>query len=167
MSNQNTPNLTELKEKLEIEIPPAVADLADAARDKILERAAREGWSPSQAEWLYKLALEPLLQAVSDGKGGLEALEQAYAVARQKLSVGYFNNALNEGKNRYTAFLTVVDLEKQVAARRGAPVPEYSDSVLLPACRAVEEAASRGLSSDEQVAIGYEVIRKLSEQPFN
>ena len=31
---------------------------------------------------------------------------------------------LDEGKNRYTAFLTVIDLEKQVAERRGDAPPD-------------------------------------------
>lgn len=167
MSNENTPDLNELKAQLEREIPPAAADLANAAQEKILARAEAEGWSASQAEWLVKLSLGPLFQAVADGMGGTEALEQAYGAARRQLAVGYFNNVLSEGKDRYTAFLTVIDLEKQIAARRGAAVPDYPDAVMLPACQAVEAAAENGASSEEQIAAGYATIRELSEAPVN
>lgn len=166
MSNhdKDAPDMTELENKLSEEITPAAIELAKASRGKILEHAAREGWSRSQADWLDKLAQEPLFQAVADGVPGSQALEQAYTTARRKLTVGYFDHALAEGKNRYTAFLTVIDLEKQLAERRGDAYPGYPDETLLAACRAVEAAAARGASSEEQIASGFAAIRELSER---
>ena len=152
------------KAELARDLPPAAAELDASSRKKILERAEAEGWSKSQADWLDKLAKQPLFQAVADGVPGTEALEQAYAIARRKLAAGYFDNAIGEGKNRYTAFLTVIDLEKQVAERRGDAAPDYPDPILLEACRAVEAAAEKGLSTEDQIATGYGVIRELSER---
>jgi hypothetical protein len=158
------PELSALAEELSAEITPAARELAHAAGEKVMARAVAEGWSKSQAEWLVKLALEPLFQAVAKGVSGPDALEEAYRTARRGLAVGYFDNVLSEGKNRYTAFLTVVDLEKQIAERRGEPPADYPDAVLLEACRAVEAAAASGATSDEQIATGYDVIRKMLEQ---
>lgn len=154
-------------EAYKAELTSAAEQLEATTREHILARAAAEGWSPSQATWLDIIAKQPLLQAVADGTPLLTALEQAYADARRTLTTGYFNNALDEGKNRYTAFLTVIDLEKQLAERRGETPPAYPEDILLEACRAVEDAATRGLSSEDQIATGFAVIRELSAGAMN
>ncbi|MGO4741528.1 hypothetical protein AB4099_33795 [Bosea sp. 2KB_26] len=159
--------MEKLKTKLRTEIEPAAKELDDTSREQILARAEIEGWSKSQADWLNKLAKEPLFQAVADGVPGAEALEQAYQQAKRQLTVGYFDNALAEGKNRYTAFLTVIDLEKQIAERRNEAAPDYPDAVLMAACRSVEAAAANGASSEEQIEAGYASIRSLSAPAVN
>jgi hypothetical protein len=146
------------------EVTSAAETLDAKTRENILARAAAEGWSASQARWLDIIAKQPLFQAVVDGTPVVEALEQAYGEARRTLTVGYFNNALDEGKDRYTAFLTVIDLEKQLAERRGEAPPSYPQVVLLEACRAAEAAAQRGLASEEQIVAGFAVIQELSKQ---
>lgn len=163
----NTAEMEQLKTKLRSAIEPAAKELDDTSREQILARAEIEGWSKSQADWLNKLAKEPLFQAVADGLPGAEALEQAYQLAKRQLTVGYFDNALAEGKNRYTAFLTVIDLEKQIAERRGEEAPSYPDEILMAACRSVEQAASGGASSEEQIEAGYATIRGLSSPAVN
>ena len=155
------------KAELERDIAAPAHRLDVVSREKILERAATDGWTPAQADALDQLAKEPLFQAVADGVPGAEALEQAYKAARRELTVKYFDNALESGKNRYTAFLTVIDLEKQLAERRGGPAPAYPDPVLLEACRAVEAAAQNGASSNDQIATGFGVIRDLMEKDVN
>lgn len=163
--NSTPEEIAAWKAQVEREAAPAARELSETARAQILAHAAAEGWSESQADWLDKLAKEPLLQMVADGVPGSEALLQAYGIARRRLTVGYFDNALDEGKNRYTAFLTVIDLEKQVTERRGETAPEYPDAILLEACRAVEAAAEGGASSEEQIAAGFAVIRELMAKP--
>lgn len=141
-------------------------ELDAVSRQKILEAAAAEGWSDSQAHWLDILAKQTLFQEIVDGKPTIEALNDAYATARRKLTVGYFENALNEGKNRITAFLTVIDLERQIAERRGDTPPDYPDPVLIAACEVVEAAAAQGLSSEQQIAAGFaEIARRLGADP--
>lgn len=152
--------------RAEREIPPAVAELLQAADEQILARAKAEGWSVSQAEWIARLAHDPLIRAVADDRPGMEALEEAYGIARRKLAEGYFTHALAEGKSRYAAFLTVIDLERQVAERRGAAAPDYPDPVLLAACRAVEAAAAEEATPEEQIATGYAAIRQAAEIPM-
>lgn len=138
-------------------------ELDALSRQKILEAAAAEGWSDSQAHWLDILAKQTLFQEIADGKPTIEALNDAYATARRRLAVGYFENALNEGKNRITAFLTVVDLERQIAERRGDTPPDYPDAVLMAACEVVEAAAAQGLPSEQQIAAGFAEIAKRLE----
>ncbi|MCO5089501.1 hypothetical protein [Bosea sp. (in: a-proteobacteria)] len=140
---------------------PAVAHLDEASARLIRVRAEAEGWSASQAEWLDRLAKAPLIQAVVDGTPAPEALEQAYAQARRDLTIAYFDNALAEGKTLFAAFLTLIELERQLAERRGEAAPDYADNILLAACEAVQVAAERGLSSEDQVSAGFGMIRKL------
>jgi len=132
-----------------------------AARAQILQRAQLEGWSESQAAWLDILAKEKLLQDVVDGVPVEQALPEAYGHARRQLTVGYFQNALEKGQSRVAAFLTVIDLEKQLAGRRGAPIPEYGDDVLMAACGRVEQAAAEGQTPERQVAAGFAEIQQL------
>jgi hypothetical protein len=152
-------------EKVIAEVTSAAADLAEMGRDRILARARFEGWSIPQADWLARLALEPLFEAVANDVPGPDALDEAYRIACRKLAVAYFNNALNEGKDRRAAFLTVVDLHRQVAEQRDAAPVDYPDEILIVACRAVEAAHATGASSADQVAAGYAVIRQLLEKP--
>ncbi len=165
MIDQNSTN--EEIEAYKAELTSAAENLEVTAREAILTRAKAEGWSESQMKWLDVIAKEPLFHAVLDGTPFGEALENAYGIARRTLTTGYFDNALKEGKDRYTAFLTVIDLEKQLAVRRGEAPPAYADSILIEACRAVEAAAQQGLSSDQQVATGFAVIRERSARAQN
>ncbi|MEN5084701.1 hypothetical protein ABE438_19630 [Bosea sp. TWI1241] len=165
--NSTPEEIAAYKAKLERELDPVAKELDASSRKQILAAAKAEGWSDSQADWLDKLAKQPLFQAVADGVPGEEALQQAYGIARRKLAAGYFDNALDEGKNLYTAFLTVVDLEKQIAERRGDTPPDYPDAILFEACRAVERAAAEGLSTEDQIATGFGMIRELSARGTN
>lgn len=160
----NEADAERLKGEIKAEFEPVADELDAVSRKYILGLASRDGWSESQAEWLDKLAKQPFFQAVADGVPGEDAIQIAYAEAKRQLSVGYFENALERGQDRYAAFLTVVDLEKQVIERRGEAAPAYPDNVLVAACRAVVEAAEQGLSTAEQIDIGYAVIRGASSQ---
>lgn len=158
MAARNAQGATELAE--------AAQRLNELSREKILEAAKLEGWSDSQAEWLDVLAKETLFDDVVAGKDTELALVDAYRLARRRLTLGYFENALAEGKNRITAFLTIIDLERQLAERRGDVAPDYPDEVLMAACGAVEASAQAGQSNDEQIAAGFAVIRaRLSDEP--
>jgi hypothetical protein len=166
--NDVTPaELADWKAKFEAETIPVVEGLDADAREQILARAKADGWSDSQADWLDKLAKQPFLQMVADGKPGVEALIEAYRIAGRQLMIGYYNNALEHDKNRYTAFLTVIDLEKQMAERRGAEAPHYPDDILLTACRAAEAAGVAGESSEVQVEAGFAVINSQLGKPQN
>jgi hypothetical protein len=168
INNDTMPeDLAALTAQLERETAPAARELDAVSREKILDRASVEGWTPAQADWLDRFAKQPLFQAIADGTPGMEALEQAYALARRRLTTSYFEHALDSGKDRTTAFLTVIDLERQLAVRRGAPEPHYPDPVLLDACRAVEAAAQEGASDEDQIAAGFAVIRRLMEDRLN
>lgn len=145
------------------ELTEATRRLNDLSRERIMEIARLEGWSDSQAEWLDVLAKEKLFEDVLAGAPSEQALTDAYRLARRRLTLGYFENALNEGKNRITAFLTVIDLERQLAERRGDVAPQYPDEVLMAACGAVEATAAAGKSNDEQIAAGFAVIRARLE----
>ena len=152
--------LATLAERVSDEVTPAARELAALAETVILGRAAADGWSPSQAEWLVKLALEPLFQAVADRVPGPDALDEAYTQARRRLSISYFQDALDRGKRPMEAFLTVIDLERQVAERGGMAPPDYPDSALKPACAKVEGAALQGYRAADLVRIGYAVLHR-------
>jgi hypothetical protein len=123
-------------------------------------RAKAGGWSQSQAAWIGKLAAAAL-EGTTDRSAA--ALDAAYKEAGRKLSAGYFDNALNEGKSRLVAFLTVIDLEKQVAQRSGNPPPGYSEDALKTAYLALAQAAERGASSADQLEAAFATLR-ASEQ---
>src|ERR1700744_659146 len=126
---------------------------------QLADRARADGWSASQAEWIGKLGAAALSSSGIQGTPTPEAMDAFYREGRRKLAVGYFDDALSRGKSRLVAFLTVVDLEKQVAARRCKPEADYPDDWLKAAYVAVGQAAARGASSAEQVDIGFAEIR--------
>jgi hypothetical protein len=166
MSNQNftVKDLPALAARLAEEITPASLELDKASREAILSRAQAEGWPKEQAIWLDRLAKQPLFQAVADGVPGPEALDKAYSAALRELTSYYFDAAIEEGKNPIAAFLTVVNLEKALAERRGETL-EYPERILMLACKGVTEAAEQGLSSKEQIDVGYAIIRRLGSDP--
>ncbi len=122
-------------------------------------RAKADGWSDSQAGWIGKLGVAAMPDPSATSQAALDA---AYAAGRQALSVAYFDNALSKGKTRLVAFLTVIDLEKQVTVRAHLPAPDYPDNALQTAYTAVDAAFRQGLSSKDQVAAGFEALRLLA-----
>lgn len=140
------------------DLVPEMEKLDAEAQSKFLSMAQAQGWSPSQADWIAKLAQQPFLQAVVDGTPGQKALQDSFAAACRRLSIGYYENAIAEGKNVYTAFLTVIDLERQVTERRGDTPLRYPDAVLMQACEAAQIAADRDLSTEDQIAAGFVVL---------
>lgn len=129
---------------------------------QLTARAKANGWSDSQATWIGRLGVEALGDNASPTP---EQVMEAYKTGERRLSVGYFNNALNEGKSRLVAFLTVIDLEKQVIERGGGKAPAYSDDALKAAYGALENAAAHGASVDEQLAVAFARLRQLASQP--
>jgi len=128
---------------------------------KFAERAKASGWSDSQASWIGKLGAAAMENKTDRSPAALDA---AYKEAGRKLSVGYFNNAMNEGKSRLVAFLTVIDLEKQVAQRAGDAVPNYPEDALKTAYLVLAEAAERGASSDDQLEAAFASLRAQASQ---
>lgn len=126
--------------------------VSSTLEEQLAARAAADGWSKSQAEWIGRLGARQSLDSPP-------SFDDAYRAGRLALSAGYFNDALNRGKSRLVAFLTVVDLEKQVAIRAGHAAPDYPDEWLQRAYVAVAHAADGGLSSAEQIEAGYAVLR--------
>lgn len=124
---------------------------------ELVARARADGWTASQADWIARLGLSAAGGARANATAA--TFEETYKLGRKALTVAYFDNALSEGKSRLVAFLTVIDLEKQLAERRGAPVPDYRDDWLKAAYAALAEAAARSASSSEQLEIGFEVLR--------
>ncbi|MGU3496944.1 hypothetical protein ACLBXM_23115 [Xanthobacteraceae bacterium A53D] len=120
------------------------------------KRALADGWSESQAGWIGKLGAAALKDTASPTPQQMDA---AYGAARRRLTVGYYEDALNKKKSRLVAFLTVIDLEKQVAERLGEKAPNYSDTQLQVAYTAVEKAAQMDLSSEQQIEAGFAVLR--------
>ena len=133
------------------------AQSADGLEATFAARAKREGWSDSQAEWIGRLGVAALDGATSPAP---EAIDRAYKAAGRRLSAGYFNHALDEGKTRLVAFLTVIDLEKQVITRAGGKAPDYADSALQAAYRALEDAAARRVSVEDQLATAFAILRQ-------
>lgn len=165
--NPTAQEMADWKAHTEADIAPAVEGLDAFSRQEILTRATADGWSESQADWIDKLAKQPFMQFIADGVPVHDALVGAYRIGGRQLMIAYYDNALNEGKDRYTAFLTVIDLEKQVAERRGAPAPNYPDAILLTACRAAEAAGEAGETSEVQVEAGFAVITAQIDKPLN
>ena len=128
---------------------------------KFAERAKARGWSDSQASWIGKIGAANMENSTDRSPAALDA---AFKEACRKLSVGYFENAINEGKSRLVAFLTVIDLEKQVAQRAGGAVPNYSDDALKTAYVALAQAAERGASSDDQIEAAFASLRAQASQ---
>lgn len=133
-----------------------------SVEDQLVARAEADGWSASQANWIGKLGVARTPGASATSKADVDA---AYTAGRQALTVAYFDNALASGKSRQVAFLTVIDLEKQVMTRAHLAPPDYSDEALQKACDAVELANRKGLSSNEQIEAGFEVLRLLAAKP--
>ncbi len=150
----------EARAAMAAELARAVEKFDAGARGKLLARAAAEGWSPAQAEWIDVVSRASLLQAVAAGTPHEEALDGAYRSGRRQLTIGYFDGAIERGENRMKAFLALVELEKQLAIRRGEPPPSYPDDIVAEACRAIAQAAEDGLSSDDQFDLGFYVIRR-------
>ncbi|MGO4572617.1 hypothetical protein [Microvirga sp. 2TAF3] len=144
------------------ELGPRLQELRNLMHINIVNRAEREGWSKSQAEWLDSFAEVPFLEAILSNVPAPEALDNAYTQARSQLAEAYFIKALDDGKNRLTAFLTVIDLERQVVERRGEPVIDYSDAWLQRAAAAVEAAAAAGVSPHEQLVAGFATLHELA-----
>jgi hypothetical protein len=123
-------------------------------------RAQADGWTASQAEWIGKLGMAAA--GASQSGAPSDAFEETYKLGRKALTVAYFDNALKEGKTRLVAFLTVIDLEKQLAERRGGPAPAYQDDWLKAAYVELARAAERNASSSEQLDIAFEMLRTLA-----
>lgn len=123
---------------------------------KFADRAKASGWSDSQASWIGKLGAA-VMETRTDRSPA--AFDAAYKEACRKLSVGYFENAISEGKSRLVAFLTVIDLEKQVAQRAGDTVPSYSEDALKTAYLALAAAAERGASAADQIEAAFASLR--------
>lgn len=139
--------------------PPALVQVEQpgaSVEETLSRRAQADGWSASQAGWIGKLGAAAM---ASEAKKPAATLDEAYKAGRRDLTIGYFDNALAQGKTRLVAFLTVIDLEKQVAQRAGGPVPDYPDDALKAAYVELAKAAERGASSAEQIEIGFAALR--------
>lgn len=130
------------------------AQAAGSIEEKLAQRAKADGWSESQAGWIGKLGA-----AAMGSQAGGSSLDAAYSDGKRALTIAYFDNALKEGKSRLVAFLTVVDLEKQVAVRKGERAPDYPDDWLKAAYVALAKAAESGATSAEQLEVGFASLR--------
>lgn len=126
---------------------------------KFTARALASGWSQSQADWIGRLGARELGSVASPSEAQMDA---AYKAGERQLSAGYFNDAVAHGKSRLVAFLTVIDLEKQVIERGGGKAPDYGDDALKTAYAALEDAAARGLSVEDQIAAAFATLRRLA-----
>lgn len=137
-----------------------VQAVAQSLESLLAAKARQEGWSDSQAEWVGKLGAAEYAASGGQQRPSPELFEQLFKVGTRKLTIGYFNDALSRGKTRLVAFLTVLDLERQVKARRGEQVADYPDDWAKSAYVKVEEAAARGADSAEQIEAGLAEIRR-------
>jgi len=144
------------------ELGPRLQELRNLLHIHIVDRAEREGWSKSQAQWLDSFAEVPFLELILSNVPAREALERAYAQARSQLAEAYFVKALEDGKSRLTAFLTVIALERQIAERKGEPPVEYPDEWLQQAAESVEVAAAAGAPPQEQLVRGFETLQEIA-----
>jgi hypothetical protein len=136
------------------------ADINAAARANILGRAQRDGWSAEQAEWLDRLSKQGFFDAVQAGVEAHAALDSAFDAARRELVGAYFDRGETAKGGRFTAFLILVELERELACRRGDTPAEYSEAALTEACRTVDASHQAGLRRDEQIAAGFESLRR-------
>ena len=141
-------------------IAAATKRLSLAVREQLQKRALAEGWSPSQADAIWALALGPILQKVADGHPAVETMNAEYPKATKQLVTGYYKNAIVEGKNVYTAFLTVIDLARQLAEKTGSSALPYTDDELMAACAAAMQASQRNASAEEQIGAGMAVLNR-------
>jgi hypothetical protein len=145
-----------------IDVPPAPSIVRPAAEtpsaeEQLAARAQADGWTPPQAAALAKLGVAGM--AGKSIATGTPAFDEAYRQGRRAVTVLYFDNALQSGQSRLVAFLTVIDLEKQLAERRGESAPQYADDWLKAAYAELAQAAARGASSAEQIEIGFAALR--------
>lgn len=169
MSKPITPEaqIEAARKEVSEELVPAIAELEAVASEHFISVAKKEGYSDDQARNIDLLARLPLIQDAVDGVPATESFVRAYTIGRQQLALSYYENVLNKGKGHFTAFLTLIELEKQLAERRGEPVPEYPESALMMACEAAEMAAEEGLTIEEQIATGFAMLRKRLGQDLN
>lgn len=162
MSNNNdiAAQIEEARKNIAEEILPAIRELEEAASPQFIAAAKADGYSDEQAANVDLLARVPLIQGAVDGLPPAESIQNAYDVGRRELAMRYYENTLDNGKNHYTAFLTLIELEKQLAARRGEPAPDYPEEALIMACEAAQMAADEGLTIEEQVATGFAMLRR-------
>lgn len=169
MSNPNTPEaqIEAARKEISADLAPAIEKLEAVASEHFIAVAKQEGYSDDQAKNIDLLARLPLIQDAVDGVPAEESFVHAYQLGRRQLALSYYENVLNKGKGYFTAFLTLIELEKQLAERRGEPAPEYPQEALIMACEAAEMAAEEGLSIEEQVATGFAMLRKKLGQDLN
>ena len=70
----------------------------------------------------------------------------------------------DETGSRTAAFLGLIALEAQMAARRGELPPAYADPLLMAGCQSVEAAALEGASTVQQFETGFAMMRILAPE---
>ncbi len=154
----------QLRRKLETELPPALAEFGRQARSTITQLAGADGWSEDQAAWLAERALVTMVEDLAAGVPPEQALADGYKKACQALSREVFDGALARGAERDVAFLLLIELEKEMAARRGEAPPPYSTALQMAGCQAVASAAAEGASSADQIETGFAMMRQLARE---
>lgn len=154
----------QLRRKFETELPSALAAFGEQARAAVTEAARLDGWSSDQAIWLADHALKIMVEDLAAEVPTEQAVGDGYLKACKALSLKVFEEALARGAERDVAFLLLIELEKEMAARRGEDAPAYSAALLMAACQAVASAAAEGLSHADQIETGFAMMRQLSEE---
>jgi hypothetical protein len=157
------PQLEAFRRRFESELTPAIEEFVVVACQAVERLAKRDGWSAAQAARLVEQALPPILQDLAAAVPPEQALEGGYQKARRALSAKIFEDTIAEGSTRDTAFLTLVELERALARRRGEPAADYSDALLIAGCQAAAAAAHAGASTIEQIDTGFGMMRRLAQ----
>lgn len=139
-------------------LAPELVELISLFTGLVERRLADEGWQPAQLAAIAERAVAQFTSDVLAGRAASDATGKAIRDARGAFMADLFDTLIEEGKDRATAFLTLVALDRENAERTGEPAVAYPQPWLDAAVAAVEAAARRGAASVEQVALGFTAL---------
>ena len=139
-------------------LAPELVELITLYTGLVERRLADEGWQPAQLAAIAERAVARFTSDVLAGESASAATGKAIREARSAFMADLFDALIAEGRDRATAFLTLVALERENAERVGEPAVVFPQPWLDAAVAAVEAAARRGAGSVEQVALGFTAL---------
>ncbi|MBV8192545.1 MAG: hypothetical protein JO339_35325 [Alphaproteobacteria bacterium] len=153
----------EIREHLVPEFVELSAEFVNLAAHKL----ADDGWQPAQSAAIVERALPDFLDRVLGEEAGGEAIDRAIGHGRRELFADIFDEELQEGSDRRTAFLLLAAIDRENAERVGSPETNYPGAWVDAAVAAVEAAAARGESSRDQIAEGFSALARAARSAAN
>ena len=144
------------------EFAPVAEKLASEFFDKAVTIAKDEGWQPELAEAVGLHGSAAFVQALIDGEEPAVAIETAMKRGRREVLEGLFKSEIESGKDRRSAFLRLLEINRENAARTGEEV-QYPEAWVTAAADAVDTAAGQGGSLEDQMKAGYLSINRSAQ----